>query len=449
MFSPDSLYDYLRYFLSYYKKPPILRTLGNHGSLNLFNTLESSKLDNISPFVSHISNTPSNIPFKFLGYCLAFDQEPIDTFSIMMESSSNKSKLNFLSNITDNTSRNIASDYFEYQNAISDPNEYISKFASSMHIPMVCHSELNSNAINDLSTLNFIPIYYWYHAIISLYWFQSYELLKINYTRTNKKFGLYARDASGTRKYRLSLLSSLHKIKQNVSFNLLEPLASQISDKSIWHDRLLTNSSINSDSSASIEWEDIYNFDIHIIAETLFDTEKIHLTEKCFKPIIMGQPFIMFAGPLSLQYMRKYGFKTFNDIWDESYDSEMDNSIRFNKIINLIYTINNLSSQQYNSIMNKAKKICEYNKIHFYSTSFKNKIINELHESFNNGYFIQDELFYTKPGGTWFSILHDHYTQNIKFPLINIKRNRELVEYTKLHYPTVADQIIKKYNHLL
>jgi pimeloyl-ACP methyl ester carboxylesterase len=69
------------------------------------------------------------------------------------------------------------------------------------------------------------------------------------------------------------------------------------------------------------------------VAETVFN-QKVHLTEKIFKPIVMLQPFIVFAGPGSLKYLQSYGFQTFSAIWDESYDEEVDSSTRLEKIIN-------------------------------------------------------------------------------------------------------------------
>jgi len=423
----------------------IIRAFDHTGSLNVFNKNNSSELTNTSPFIPE-TIVPS-APFKFYGYCEMFDQEPIDLNAIMQESLHPTNRQNYLDN---SIHRKDADDFMSYISKLTNPIEFITKFSSSMHSPIVCHSEYNSNAIKMLKDHGFIPVHYWYHAIISLYWFQSYKLLHPNYNLTPHRFGLYARDASGTRKYRLNILKYLTNIKKNLYFIPQEPIKSQ--DPMLFNTEYTNydpHNIINSDSSATIHWPDTHNFDIHLVAETLFDTEKTHLTEKIIKPIVMGQPFITFSGPFSLKYIKHYGFKTFNNIWNEDYDNEVHNDKRFTKIINVINELNNLPKSKYTSLINQAKKIADFNRTHFYSTKFNDILMNELYHSLLDGYNKQQESFFTNPGGTWFSILNTHYMQNIKFPIINYERNRNLVKYTKLHYPTVADQIIKKYNHLL
>jgi hypothetical protein len=404
----------------------------------------------VSPLIP--ANITPSAPFKFYGYCEMFDQEPIDLTAILAESTNPINQAKFIDNAVDGETRKIINDYFTYLNQLLNPINFVSKFSSAMHAPIVCHSELNSDAVKVLASNGYIPIHYWYHAIISLYWFQQYKLLHMNHSLTPYKFGLYARDASGTRKYRLSILGSLASIKKNLYFTPQEPIKSQ--DPELFNTVYTSSSNssntiINSDSSASICWPDTHNFDIHLVAETLFNTEKTHLTEKTLKPIVMGQPFILFAGPFSLKYIQQYGFKTFNHLWDENYDNETNNEERYTKIIDVIRYINQLSIPKYSKLIQQTKEIATFNRTYFYSTEFSDKLLAELHESFSSGYKKQQETFFTNPGGTWFSMLNDHHLQNIKFPSINIDRNRKLVEFTKLHHPSVATQIIKKYNHLL
>jgi len=447
MFSPDSFYDYLRYYLHHNKKLTILRNFETHGSLNLFNINNNNTSNAISPYIINDNNDAA--PFKYKGYCEMFDQEPIDLYYIMKESSKNENRQKYLDNLPELYMKETAIEYFNYQNSITDPLEYISKFSSAVHLPIICHSEKNSKAVFELKNNNFIPIHYWYHAYISLYWFQHYKLLHINPNLTNHRFGLYARDASGTRKYRLDILNHLYKINKNVYFTPHEPIITQGNiSPNMWN---TTNvSKISSNSSASITWTDIYRFDIQLVAETLFNTEKVHLSEKVFKPIIMGQPFILFAGPLSLQYIKDYGFETYSSLWDESYDLELDNDKRFSKLISLILYINTLPLDEYNTIIKKAKKIAQFNRTHFYSNQFSDSLHTELHNSIEYGCKCQEEMFFKKPGGTWFSILDDHYKS--KFHMIsplNTARCQVLVRYINKLYPKIAKQIIKKYNHLL
>lgn len=75
-----------------------------------------------------------------------------------------------------------------------------------------------------------------------------------------------------------------------------------------------------------------------IVVETVSDSnnDKLFITEKTIRPLAHGVPFILYAAPHTLHTLHSYGFKTYSDLWDESYDSIQDNDQRFNCITNLI-----------------------------------------------------------------------------------------------------------------
>lgn len=100
---------------------------------------------------------------------------------------------------------------------------------------------------------------------------------------------------------------------------------------------------------------------IHVIAETYFFSNLIHLTEKSYKPIAYKQPFIMFASPGSLNALRQQGFKTFSSLWDESYDDEKDHTKRFFKILDLMKEISSWTEDRKLAKISEAKEIVEYN----------------------------------------------------------------------------------------
>lgn len=68
--------------------------------------------------------------------------------------------------------------------------------------------------------------------------------------------------------------------------------------------------------------------------------------EKVLNTIINLRPFIFCGPPGSLELMRKDGFKTFGDFWDESYDKEWDHTKRLEKIFDLILEINSWSIEK-------------------------------------------------------------------------------------------------------
>jgi len=100
---------------------------------------------------------------------------------------------------------------------------------------------------------------------------------------------------------------------------------------------------------------------VHIVSETNFEVEMIHITEKTMKPIIFKQPFIMIGPQHSLKYLRDMGFKTFGDIWDESYDDEPNYKLRMQKVMDLISEIDNLSDDDKILLQENVKEIVEYN----------------------------------------------------------------------------------------
>ena len=65
--------------------------------------------------------------------------------------------------------------------------------------------------------------------------------------------------------------------------------------------------------------------------------------EKPLNAIFNIRPFILCGPPGSLALMRKDGFKTFGDFWDESYDNELDHTKRLEKIFKLIDEIDSWS----------------------------------------------------------------------------------------------------------
>jgi hypothetical protein len=119
----------------------------------------------------------------------------------------------------------------------------------------------------------------------------------------------------------------------------------------------------------------------NIVTETVYFDEKLHLTEKIFKPIVSRRPFILVAAPGNLGYLRSYGFKTFDRWIDESYDNERNPDRRMQLIVAEINKLCSLSHAQLLQMHQEMQDILEYNHQHFY-TNFKTIIVNELVDNF-------------------------------------------------------------------
>jgi hypothetical protein len=59
----------------------------------------------------------------------------------------------------------------------------------------------------------------------------------------------------------------------------------------------------------------------------------VFVSEKSLKPMAMQHPFIVVATPGTLAEIQSFGFETFPELWDESYDSIVDFGQRLNVIM--------------------------------------------------------------------------------------------------------------------
>jgi hypothetical protein len=126
-------------------------------------------------------------------------------------------------------------------------------------------------------------------------------------------------------------------------------------------------------SSADYDTDDFVSTAISVVLETVVDS-KIHLTEKILRAIACGHGFVLMAGPESLAYLRRYGFRTFGSVFDESYDAEKDTVKRLEKVIATMQQIKNLSAVDWQEI----NEIAAYNRTRFFSEDFANQVHDEL-----------------------------------------------------------------------
>ena len=123
-------------------------------------------------------------------------------------------------------------------------------------------------------------------------------------------------------------------------------------------DNEINNREINNITWAFTE-RDLENSFLSLVTETL--TEGIFITEKTFKPIAAGHPFIILSGAGHLSELKKLGYKTFEDFWDESYDLEFDVITKIKKIINTLKFLNSLSKEKLLDLRSSMISILEYN----------------------------------------------------------------------------------------
>lgn len=117
---------------------------------------------------------------------------------------------------------------------------------------------------------------------------------------------------------------------------------------------------------------------IYVPTETVYFGDRTHITEKTFKAIALGMPFVLIATAGSLEYLREYGFRTFHDIWDESYDNNTDDLSRLQQVADLLADIDSMSLRERKSIYRHCWPVIEHNWNHFYHGGLERVLWREL-----------------------------------------------------------------------
>ena len=117
---------------------------------------------------------------------------------------------------------------------------------------------------------------------------------------------------------------------------------------------------------------------VYVPTETVYFGRRTHLTEKTFKAIALEMPFVLVAPTGSLAYLREYGFKTFDTVFDESYDTETDDIQRIEKVTALLKDLDSQGPEERLRIHNACLSIVEHNYNHFYGGAFAEILWTEL-----------------------------------------------------------------------
>jgi hypothetical protein len=98
-----------------------------------------------------------------------------------------------------------------------------------------------------------------------------------------------------------------------------------------------------------------------VILETYFTRPFGEFTENTINALNNFHPFILVASPNTLDYLKYYGFKTFSDFWDESYDKEQNHEDRLIKIFQLIDYLDSKSVDYLKNMYDSMKPILIHN----------------------------------------------------------------------------------------
>ena len=402
MFSVNNFYDFFSSYYGWEKTKTMPWVFKTHGSKNLLD---------LKPYYDEKEYINNQFEWPMHGTMILHDQEPCSVNAIH----------------TYKSNESVTKKYDMYQ--LLNKKELLLSKTASCSWPIFCHSEHNSMDIKYIRHLGLIDCHYFWHGLVSRDWFRHWKHHgDLGQSRAWKqRFLLYARDHTGSRQYRKSMIELLTPLQDQIQYN--------------WHGSNVVDSSY----SAKIVVKDAVDTAVHIVAETVFDQNKVHLTEKIFKPIVMRQPFVVFAGAGSLEYLRRYGFQTFDSVWDESYDHEADHQIRSNKILKLITDLSNQSEEQFKRTIDQCRSIVQHNVEHFFSNQFEKILLEELHQNVTHSIDLQQQRQIEDPGGGLFFALDSVYNRNAELDPDMTQYFKSIASHISQAQPQRYQEICKKY----
>jgi hypothetical protein len=271
-------------------------------------------------------------------------------------------------------------------------------------------SEYDSENVDYITkSYGFVPHYYFFHGWAALDWFRGYNrsflISEPQNRRITKTFVMPNRIIAGRRQHRLIMLYHIFKLgmidnhiscpklcpAENIHvMEAVEPLTEFYPDIKEVFAPYNFPITFNNELDAPMHSYQLSLFNecaeslLYLVTETVATGRRQHLTEKTFKPICLRMPFIIVGTAGSLKYLRSYGFKTFGHLWDESYDDEIDDLKRYEKIAQTLKDIDELPKQCKHKLFMQAKETIEYNYNHFYNGGFESLLWKELTEMIND-----------------------------------------------------------------
>lgn len=262
-------------------------------------------------------------------------------------------------------------------------------FANLYDRTLLVHSEQRSPDLAKFQQLNYLPVYYWSHAVIARDWYRyAQHDPGLECKNATQDFLIYSRSWTGSREYRLKFAQLLWQ--NNLHTKCITGFSSwcdgihytqhQFRNPKFFIDCDNLDQAFDvcqASSAASADYciHDYQNTRFEIVLETVYDDQRLHLTEKILRPIACGQPFVLMSTPGSLAYLRSYGFKTFGDYWDESYDNITDSWQRMLAVIEIMKNLSQRSDKD--QLCQQVREICEFNRARFFSQQFLDQVIQE------------------------------------------------------------------------
>jgi hypothetical protein len=95
-----------------------------------------------------------------------------------------------------------------------------------------------------------------------------------------------------------------------------------------------------------------------LVTETVFDYPYTFRTEKIWKPVAIGHPFIVVSNAGYYRDLHDLGFRTFGHVIDETFDKIQNNQDRLSRILTVV---RDLCCQDLSAFIVEAQEVCKYN----------------------------------------------------------------------------------------
>jgi hypothetical protein len=282
---------------------------------------------------------------------------------------------------------------------------------------VLVHTERTSEEVDRICDhYGFAKLEYFFHIFAAADWYRGHEYLPGIVAPENRKLSksyiTFNRLTSNERIYRSLFVNELYKAdlleSGHVSFskdcpdggrfdiNLLAGIENQGLDSLLVKDAI-TN--INQLPELRIDFPDqhipnqsmllsplqqLMESFIFVVTETCYWQNKTHLTEKIFKPIVLRMPFVLVGCTNNLEYLRSYGFKTFGNYWDESYDSIEDPILRMQAVAAILKQLSNMTADEQYRMLLDMQPILEHNYNLFNDPAFVRKEWDHLLSQLNS-----------------------------------------------------------------
>jgi hypothetical protein len=150
-------------------------------------------------------------------------------------------------------------------------------------------------------------------------------------------------------------------------------------ENKIYQDPLIKKEGVNIPSKSSKEYfraNFLKRSFVYLITETVCEYPYPYFSEKTWKSMLAKMPFMIVGSQYSLEKLKEFGFKTFDQWWDESYDKLPTAKERISRIVRNIEKLSELSLVDLKKTKETMMPILEYNFKHL--ETFKSKDLENL-----------------------------------------------------------------------